>query len=93
MTYILGQRLSREALLSLVATTTSSTYTRWLSPRPKSAEDVRTAVLLVPSLWQEAFGLVAVEAQLRGICVVSTGRLRLYMASYVLYMAIYPVAF
>lgn len=35
----------------------------------------QTAVLLVPSLWQEAFGLVAVEAQLRGICVVSTGRL------------------
>lgn len=32
----------------------------------------RTAVLLVPSLWSESFGLVAVEAQLRGIPVVST---------------------
>eukprot|EP00927_Polykrikos_kofoidii_P004612 TRINITY_DN11828_c0_g1_i1.p1 TRINITY_DN11828_c0_g1~~TRINITY_DN11828_c0_g1_i1.p1 ORF type:complete len:690 (+),score=92.04 TRINITY_DN11828_c0_g1_i1:388-2457(+) len=32
----------------------------------------RTAVLLMPSLWSEAFGLVAVEAQLRGIPVVST---------------------
>ncbi|CAK9013441.1 Hypothetical protein (Fragment) [Durusdinium trenchii] len=37
-------------------------------------EDVyaRTAVLLVPSLWSEAFGLVAMEAQLRGIPVVSS---------------------
>lgn len=33
----------------------------------------RTAVLLMPSLWSEAFGLVALEAQLRGIPVVSTG--------------------
>jgi len=32
----------------------------------------RTGVLLVPSLWAEAFGLVALEAQLRGIPVVST---------------------
>lgn len=32
----------------------------------------RTAVLLVPSVWCEAFGLVALEAQLRGIPVVST---------------------
>lgn len=31
-----------------------------------------TRVLIVPSLWQEAFGLVVVEAQLRGIPVVST---------------------
>mmetsp|Transcript_67286 Transcript_67286/g.161295 ORF Transcript_67286/g.161295 Transcript_67286/m.161295 type:complete len:667 (-) Transcript_67286:66-2066(-) len=32
----------------------------------------KTRVLLVPSLYQEAFGLVALEAQLRGIPVVST---------------------
>lgn len=32
----------------------------------------RTAVLIMPSLWAESFGLVAVEAQLRGIPVVST---------------------
>merc|ERR1712187_824288 len=32
----------------------------------------RTAILLVPSLWPEAFGLVAIEAQLRGIPVIST---------------------
>lgn len=32
----------------------------------------KTAVLLVPSIWSEAFGLVAVEAQLRGIPVVSS---------------------
>lgn len=31
-----------------------------------------TRVLIVPSVWQEAFGLVVVEAQLRGIPVVST---------------------
>lgn len=37
-------------------------------------EDIyrRTAVLLVPSIWSEAFGLVAVEAQLLGIPVVSS---------------------
>jgi len=32
-----------------------------------------TRVLIVPSLWPEAFGLVAVEAQLRGIPVISSG--------------------
>lgn len=32
----------------------------------------RTALLLMPSLWAESFGLVAVEAQLRGIPVLST---------------------
>ncbi|CAE8606482.1 unnamed protein product [Polarella glacialis] len=32
----------------------------------------RTAVLVVPSIWSEAFGLVALEAQLQGIPVVST---------------------
>jgi len=31
-----------------------------------------TRVLIVPSVWQEAFGLVVTEAQLRGIPVVST---------------------
>mmetsp|Transcript_16906 Transcript_16906/g.39729 ORF Transcript_16906/g.39729 Transcript_16906/m.39729 type:complete len:671 (-) Transcript_16906:114-2126(-) len=31
-----------------------------------------TRVLIAPSVWQEAFGLVVVEAQLRGIPVVST---------------------
>mmetsp|Transcript_50054 Transcript_50054/g.139053 ORF Transcript_50054/g.139053 Transcript_50054/m.139053 type:complete len:673 (-) Transcript_50054:239-2257(-) len=31
-----------------------------------------TRVLIVPSVWQEAFGLIATEAQLRGIPVVST---------------------
>mmetsp|Transcript_62206 Transcript_62206/g.160401 ORF Transcript_62206/g.160401 Transcript_62206/m.160401 type:complete len:671 (+) Transcript_62206:105-2117(+) len=31
-----------------------------------------TRVLLVPSVWQEAFGLIATEAQLRGIPVIST---------------------
>lgn len=31
-----------------------------------------TRVLIVPSVWQEAFGLVATEAQLRGVPVVST---------------------
>jgi len=31
-----------------------------------------TRVLIVPSVWQEAFGLVATEAQLRGIPVVTT---------------------
>ena len=33
---------------------------------------VAVEVLIYPSLWQEAFGLVALEAQLRGIPVVST---------------------
>jgi len=32
----------------------------------------RTSILIVPSIWSEAFGLVAMEAQLRGIPVVST---------------------
>mmetsp|Transcript_77797 Transcript_77797/g.175902 ORF Transcript_77797/g.175902 Transcript_77797/m.175902 type:complete len:673 (-) Transcript_77797:107-2125(-) len=32
----------------------------------------QTKVLVVPSVWQEAFGLIVVEAQLRGIPVVST---------------------
>lgn len=32
----------------------------------------RTRVLLVPSLWDEAFGLVAVEAMLRGIPVMAS---------------------
>eukprot|EP00930_Biecheleria_cincta_P033163 TRINITY_DN22975_c0_g2_i4.p1 TRINITY_DN22975_c0_g2~~TRINITY_DN22975_c0_g2_i4.p1 ORF type:complete len:784 (-),score=149.50 TRINITY_DN22975_c0_g2_i4:50-2401(-) len=32
----------------------------------------RTSILIVPSIWSEAFGLVVVEAQLRGIPVVST---------------------
>lgn len=31
-----------------------------------------TRVLIVPSVWQEAFGLIVVEAQLRGIPVVSS---------------------
>ena len=32
----------------------------------------RTKVLLVPSLWREAFGLIALEAALSGIPVLST---------------------
>lgn len=32
----------------------------------------RTKILLVPSLWQESFGLVVVEAMLRGIPVVAS---------------------
>lgn len=32
----------------------------------------RTTVLLMPSLWCEAWGLVVVEAQLRGIPVISS---------------------
>jgi glycosyltransferase involved in cell wall biosynthesis len=32
----------------------------------------RTQILLVPSLWHEAFGLVVVEAMLRGIPVISS---------------------
>lgn len=41
----------------------------------RNAESIyqKTAVLVVPSIWSEAFGLVAVEAQLRGIPVVSSG--------------------
>lgn len=32
----------------------------------------RTTILLMPSLWCEAWGLVVVEAQLRGIPVISS---------------------
>ena len=43
-----------------------------LEPSP-DIEDIlrRTRVLLAPSLWQEAFGLVAVESMLRGIPVLA----------------------
>merc|ERR1711924_555572 len=37
----------------------------------------RTKLLLVPSLWSEAYGLVTVEAQVRGIPVISTDKLGL----------------
>ncbi|CAL1161589.1 unnamed protein product [Cladocopium goreaui] len=43
----------------------------------------QTAVLIMPSLWQESFGLVAVEAQLRGICVVSSGSYGLREANFI----------
>lgn len=43
----------------------------------------RTAVLLVPSLWTESFGLVAVEAQLRGVPVVSSGTCGLNEANFI----------
>jgi glycosyltransferase involved in cell wall biosynthesis len=33
----------------------------------------RTKILLVPSLWYEGFGLVAMEAMLRGIPVIASG--------------------
>ncbi|HTS64727.1 MAG TPA: glycosyltransferase family 4 protein [Candidatus Acidoferrales bacterium] len=43
-------------------------------PNPRNIEDVlaRTCVLLMPSLWYEGFGLIAMEAMLRGIPVVSS---------------------
>jgi hypothetical protein len=39
-----------------------------------TTEDIwsRTKILLVPSLWYEAFGLVVIEAMLRGIVVISS---------------------
>eukprot|EP00434_Breviolum_minutum_P000282 symbB.v1.2.000234.t1/scaffold4.1/size633627/16 len=45
-----------------------------ISPGRSAVEEIyeRTAVLLVPSIWSEAFGLVAMEAQLRNIPVVSS---------------------
>mmetsp|Transcript_5398 Transcript_5398/g.12441 ORF Transcript_5398/g.12441 Transcript_5398/m.12441 type:complete len:591 (-) Transcript_5398:87-1859(-) len=46
-----------------------------ISAGRKDVESIyqKTAVLVVPSIWSEAFGLVAIEAQLRGIPVVSSG--------------------
>ncbi|HTP35510.1 MAG TPA: glycosyltransferase family 4 protein [Candidatus Acidoferrales bacterium] len=43
-------------------------------PNPRNIEDVlaRTRVLLMPSLWYEGFGLIVMEAMLRGIPVVSS---------------------
>ena len=43
-------------------------------PNPGDIEDVlaRTRVLMMPSLWYEGFGLIAMEAMLRGIPVVSS---------------------
>jgi surfactin synthase thioesterase subunit/glycosyltransferase involved in cell wall biosynthesis len=43
-------------------------------PNSKNIEDVlaRTQVLLMPSLWLEGFGLIVVEAMLRGIPVVAS---------------------
>jgi len=45
-----------------------------LLPNPRNIEDVlaRTRVLLMPSLWYEGFGLIVMEAMLRGIPVVSS---------------------
>ncbi|SHI29382.1 glycosyltransferase [Wenxinia saemankumensis] len=45
-----------------------------LVPRTNDMRDVygRTAILLVPSLWQEAFGRVAAEAQFSGIPVLAS---------------------
>ena len=45
----------------------------WL-PHARNIDDVfrRTRVLLVPSLWLEGFGLVVIEAMLRGIPVVAS---------------------
>ncbi|CAK9040735.1 Hypothetical protein (Fragment), partial [Durusdinium trenchii] len=51
----------------------------------------QTAVLLMPSLWQESFGLVAVEAQLRGLCVVSTGSYGLKEANFLEELQVTPV--
>ncbi|CAK8991207.1 Hypothetical protein (Fragment) [Durusdinium trenchii] len=53
-------------------------------PGRTSVEDIyrRTAVLLVPSIWSEAFGLVAVEAQLLGIPVVSSDHYGLREANF-----------
>ncbi|CAJ1384490.1 unnamed protein product [Effrenium voratum] len=42
----------------------------------------QTAVLVMPSLWSESFGLVAVEAQLRGLCVVSSDSCGLQEANF-----------
>jgi glycosyltransferase involved in cell wall biosynthesis len=43
-------------------------------PRARNIDDVlaRTRVLLMPSLWYEGFGLIVMEAMLRGIPVVSS---------------------
>jgi glycosyltransferase involved in cell wall biosynthesis len=45
-----------------------------LLPPSESIDDIfaQTRILLVPSLWHEAFGLVAVEAMLRGIPVLAS---------------------
>ncbi|CAE7371604.1 unnamed protein product [Symbiodinium natans] len=53
-------------------------------PGTDSIEDIyqQTALLLMPSLWQESFGLVAVEAQLRGIPVISTAACGLKEANF-----------
>ena len=45
-----------------------------LLPACRDIEEVlaRTRVLLVPSLWEEGFGLIAMEARLRGVPVVAS---------------------
>jgi len=48
---------------------------QWL-PNARRIDDIlsRTCVLVVPSLWYEGFGLIVVEAMLRGIPVVASDR-------------------
>src|SRR6185369_5574378 len=45
-----------------------------LLPNARNIDDVlaRTRILLMPSLWYEGFGLIVMEAMLRGIPVVSS---------------------
>ncbi len=47
----------------------------WL-PNARNLDDIlsRTRILLVPSLWYEGFGLVVMEAMLRGIPVIASDR-------------------
>jgi glycosyltransferase involved in cell wall biosynthesis len=72
---IVGQgpgRLELERIAGALGLEDSVTFLGWLSP-PEIEHQLRDAwASLIPSLWAEPFGLVAVEAIIRGVPVIAS---------------------